>query len=90
MFSKMRCCASSECKQWAALPLRLGLGLIFIYHGAQKLFGWYGGPGLDGVTGFFGNLGFAPASVWAWLVALVEFFGGVIIVTGKQIGRAHV
>ncbi|MGI8539857.1 MAG: DoxX family membrane protein, partial [Rubrobacteraceae bacterium] len=46
---------------FALLILRVVIGAIFIAHGAQKLFGSFGGPGLEGTTGFFGQLGIKPA-----------------------------
>jgi putative oxidoreductase len=49
----------------ALLVLRLVLGGVFIAHGAQKLFGWFGGPGLKGTAGFFDQLGIKPGSTMA-------------------------
>jgi putative oxidoreductase len=51
-------------------------------HGAQKLFGALGGPGVSGVAGYFQQMGIAPAVVWAWVVSMVEFFGGAAILIG--------
>jgi putative oxidoreductase len=65
-----------------SLVLRLAVGAVFIAHGGQKLFGWWGGPGLEGIMGFVGQLGFAPAAFWAWALALVEFGGGILLVLG--------
>ena len=46
--------------------LRLVVGGVLVGHGAQKLFGWFGGPGLAGATGFFGaHLRLRPAAFWA-------------------------
>lgn len=68
---------------YAALPLRLALGLVFIAHGAQKLFGWWGGNGLEGTAGFFENsLGLAPGIFWAFLAGAGEFVGGIMILLG--------
>src|SRR6266545_3875999 len=60
---------------WSLLIARIVLGIIFFAHGAQKVFGWFGGPGLRGVIGYFKqSLGIpAPATV---LAALIECFGG--------------
>jgi len=63
------------------LLLRLAIGGVMLAHGLQK-FGLLGGPGLDGITGFFANLGFRPARVWAPLVAVVEAVGGVFLILG--------
>jgi putative oxidoreductase len=52
-------------------------------HGAQKLFGWFGGYGLEGTGGFFSqNLGLEPGLLWAALVGGVEFFGGLLLALG--------
>ena len=61
--------------------VRVVLGVIFFAHGAQKVFGWFGGPGLRGVIGYFKqSLGIpAPLTV---LAAFVEFLGGLAMVFG--------
>lgn len=74
-------CAGA-CAQWGPLILRLAVGAVFFAHGAQKLFGWFGGPGIAGTAGFFGQIGLAPAALWAWVVALTEFFGGIALILG--------
>ena len=66
----------------ALLVLRLVLGGVFIAHGAQKLFGWFGGPGLQGTAGFFEKLGIRPGSVTALLAGLAEFGGGLLVLLG--------
>ena len=67
-----------------AEPLwRAAVGLLLMPHGAQKLFGWFGGYGLEGTAGFFaGNLGLEPGLFWAALVGGVEFFGGLFLAIG--------
>jgi putative oxidoreductase len=67
---------------WALLILRLVLGGIFLGHGAQKLFGAFGGPGLSGTRHFMEQLGLRPGMVWAALAGCVEFFGGALLVLG--------
>lgn len=62
---------------WAPLVLRVAVGTIFIGHGAQKLFGAFGGPGMPGIIAGFAHSGIHPAVFWAWVVSLVEFFGGL-------------
>ena len=62
--------------------LRLALGIVFIAHGAQKLFGWWGGHGLDATAGFFGQLGLQPAYALAVFVSVLEFGGGILLVLG--------
>ncbi len=64
------------------LVIRLALGTIFIAHGAQKVFGAFGGPGIAGVTGMVTALGFHPPLVWSYALALTEFLGGIGILLG--------
>lgn len=63
--------------------IRVVAGLFLMPHGAQKLFGWFGGYGLEGTGGFFAqNLGLEPGVFWAALVGGTEFFGGLLIALG--------
>ena len=64
------------------LVLRLVLGVIFIGHGAQKLFGSFGGPGLKGTAGFFEQLGLKPPYLMAVLAGLAEVVGGILVILG--------
>ena len=64
------------------LILRLVLGLLFVGHGAQKLFGWFGGAGLAKTEGWLGSMGMRPAWFWALMAALSEFGGGLLLVLG--------
>lgn len=64
------------------LTLRLGLATVFMYHGSQKLFGAFGGPGLEGFTGYLTQLGIPFASLNAVLAASTEFFGGIALLVG--------
>lgn len=69
----------------ALLLLRLALGWTFIYHGSQKLFGAFGGSGIEGVVKITENLGmpgFLSPKGWAYMLACGEFFGGVSIFLG--------
>jgi putative oxidoreductase len=66
----------------AMLVLRLGIGLIFVVHGGQKLFGWLGGPGMTGWKGAMAHMGFRPAGLFAWISALAEFGGGLALMLG--------
>ena len=71
-----------ESLQELAYPLiRVTSGLFFIMHGGQKLFGWFGGD-INGVAGGFAKLGLEPALPLAYLVGIVEFFGGLCIALG--------
>jgi putative oxidoreductase len=64
------------------LVLRVVLGVIFAAHGAQKLFGSFGGPGLKGTAGFHGQLGIKPPFLMAVVAGLAEFVGGILIAVG--------
>ena len=66
-----------------SIPLaivRLALGIVFFAHGAQKLLGWFGGPGFQGTMGYFQSSGI-PA-VFAFLAIIAEFFGGLGLILG--------
>ena len=71
-----------------ALILRVPVGIIFIAHGAQKLFGWFGGYGLDGTGEFFDSVGLHPGSLLALLAGLAEFFGGMALIFGLLVRPA--
>jgi putative oxidoreductase len=64
------------------LIARLVLGLALAAHGAQKLFGWFGGHGLAGTGAFFETLGFRPGRLFAMLAGVAEFGGGVLTALG--------
>jgi len=66
----------------ALLLLRLVVGLYLFGHGAQKLFGWFGGPGLKGATAGMSALRFRPAPFWALIGALSETAGGLLFALG--------
>lgn len=76
---KLLCTCSNA---WFTVPLRFALGMIFLGHGAQKLFGWFGGHGLAGMSGMLEQLGMYPPMFWAVLAALGEFGGGLLILLG--------
>ncbi len=67
---------------WALLIARIIIGLGLAAHGAQKLFGWYGGHGIRGTGGFFEHIGFRPGSFFALAAGLGEFGGGLLTVLG--------
>lgn len=58
------------------------LGLGVAAHGAQKLFGWFGGPGLREMAGHLESMGFRPGGVFAALAGLAEFGGGALVAAG--------
>ena len=62
--------------------LRLTVGLTLAAHGAQKLFGWFGGYGLDATGQFLETLGFRPGRRHALMAGLVEVGGGLLLVLG--------
>jgi putative oxidoreductase len=62
--------------------LRLTTGLILATHGAQKLFGWFGGPGLDVTGQFFETIGFLPGRRHALMAGLAETGGGLLLALG--------
>jgi putative oxidoreductase len=64
------------------LILRLGIGLILAAHGGQKLFGWWGGPGMTKWAQVVQRLRIRPARPWAWVAALSEFGGGLLLAIG--------
>jgi len=67
----------------AFLPIRLGVGIVMAAHGAQKLFGWFGGYGLQGTGQFFAeNLGLKPGFLMAAMAGGTEFIGGILLILG--------
>lgn len=73
---------------WAPLALRLAAGVIFIAHGAQKLFGWFGGHGLEGTGQWMASIGLQPGLMMALLAGGAEFFGGLALVIGLLVRPA--
>lgn len=74
---------ASTSSTWATIPLRLALGSIFVVHGAGKVLGSFGGPGLRGFTSFPPPYPFMrPAWLWMGAAAFAELIGGVLIVLG--------
>ncbi|MGH2466271.1 MAG: DoxX family protein [Candidatus Limnocylindrales bacterium] len=66
----------------AFLLLRLVAGLTFAAHGAQKAFGWWGGPGFAGWQGAMEHMGFRPVRLFALISVLVELVGGIALAVG--------
>ena len=71
----------STSASWSLLIVRLFLGVVFFAHGAQKVFGWFGGPGLKGTIGYFQNALRVPPTL-AVLAALTACFGGLAVFVG--------
>lgn len=70
------------------LPVRISAGIIFAAHGAQKLFGWFGGYGLEGTGGWMDSIGLSPGYLLAGLAGSAEFFGGILLIIGLLVRPA--
>lgn len=66
---------------WTGLFLRFTLGFILFPHGAQKMFGWFNGPGFSGEMEHLTKAAGLPAFV-AVMVILIEFFASLMLITG--------
>jgi len=64
------------------LIVRSVFGLLMAAHGAQKLFGWFGGYGFAAISGFFESLGFRPGRLFAATAATAEVVGGLLVAIG--------
>lgn len=70
------------------VPVRLAAGVIFAAHGAQKLFGWFGGYGLEGTGAWMASIGLEPGALMAALAGSAEFFGGLLLIIGLLVRPA--
>jgi len=70
------------------LPVRVGAGAVFAAHGAQKLFGWFGGYGLEGTAGWMASIGLEPGLLLAAMAGGAEFFGGLFLIVGLLVRPA--
>jgi len=66
----------------ALLVLRLVVGLLFVGHGAQKLFGWFRGHGPRGTASWFESVGLVPALPLVIVAGTAELVGGALLATG--------
>ncbi|MFB3167147.1 DoxX family protein [Neobacillus sp. 179-C4.2 HS] len=64
------------------LLIRLVIGVLFIGHGAQKLFGWFDGYGIKGTGGWFESIGIKPGVTMAVMAGLAELIGGILFALG--------
>ncbi|MFI4986869.1 MAG: DoxX family protein [Alphaproteobacteria bacterium] len=69
-------------RPWSYPLMRFIAGIVLAPHGAQKLFGWFGGAGLVGVADVMGKIGLEPGYAWAVFIGSVEFFGGLCVAFG--------
>lgn len=73
---------TSTINTWALLPMRLALGTIFFAHGAQKLFGVWGGRGFSVWISGVAPFGLRPSALWLGAAAFAEFIGGLSVMFG--------
>ena len=66
---------------WSRAVVRLALGVVFLAHGGQKVFGWFGGPGLKATIQTFQQYMKVPPAATV-MAALIEFLGGLAMLTG--------
>src|SRR5690606_3878231 len=64
------------------LLVRLAVGIVFVFHGSQKLFGAFDGPGISGFADGLEKMGIPAPMLGAILAACAEFFGGLALLTG--------
>ncbi|MCP5130701.1 MAG: DoxX family protein [Pseudomonadales bacterium] len=81
---------TSSAAGFDTLPVRVAAGVIFAAHGAQKLFGWFGGYGLEGTGGWMASIGLEPGVLMAALAGGAEFFGGLALALGLLVRPAAV
>lgn len=70
------------------LPVRVAAGGIFFAHGAQKLFGWFGGYGIEGTAGWIALIGLEPSVLLTVLTGSAEIFGGLLLILGLLVRPA--
>jgi putative oxidoreductase len=77
----MKSLMATNPNNWAALFIRLAIGIVLFPHGAQKLLGWFGGYGYTGTMGFLTGQAHLPW-IFAFLVIIIEFFGAIFLFFG--------
>jgi putative oxidoreductase len=78
----MRAANTSATHDLGLLLVRLILGIVLMFHGSQKLFGWFDGPGMEGFTEYLTKLDIPMPEASAYLSAITEFAGGALLVLG--------
>lgn len=69
-------------REYAAIPLRIAVGLIFFVHGARTLLGIFGGAGLARTGDYLASYGIVPGELWAVIAGLLGLFGGIALLIG--------
>jgi putative oxidoreductase len=82
MFSKSDTHQYTRARDLGVLAVRLTTGGLLAGHGAQKLFGSFGGPGFEGTSGWLESMGFRPGNQWALIAGASEFGGGALTAAG--------
>lgn len=82
MTSKASSATSYDRRDLGLLLLRLGTGGVLAAHGAQKLFGWFGGHGIEGTGQFMESVGYSPGKASATAAGLAETGGGTLLALG--------
>jgi len=72
----------------AALVLRIPIGITFMAHGAQKLFAWFDGYGLEGTGQWMASIGLEPGYLMALMAGSAEFLGGIALLIGLLVRPA--
>jgi putative oxidoreductase len=73
---------ASRSSDLGLLALRLAAGVVFVFHGSQKLFGAFDGIGIDAFAGYLESLAVPAPLANAWIAALVELLGGLALLAG--------
>lgn len=73
---------SPAVRDFGLLLIRVMVGVVFMFHGSQKLFGWFEGPGMAGFTGAIESMEMPMPKVAAYAAACAEFFGGLALLLG--------
>ena len=80
--NSMRSFVSSWANDVGLVAIRGMLGVVFMFHGSQKLFGWFGGGGLSGTAGFMEQISMPLPEISAFMAGAAEFFGGLALILG--------